>query len=214
MNVAGEAVGVPESHKTSWQETPKMWFVAYVGTCAEKVVRDRLKKKGYDAYAATLWELRVRNNGRRVRIERPVITQYVFVRVTEEERKVIVEFPYIHYFLTDKATEKNKFGRHQLAVIPDRQMQRLQDMLAQENAAIQFASTGFTIGDEVAILGWGDGIKGNIVRIHGDKGQYIGVRVNHLGCAYMEISPDRLMKTSKPKITNVPQESLQRIDDE
>lgn len=198
-NVAGDAVGVPEKSTSPLSDPHKLWFVAYVGTCQEKVVRDRLVKGGYDAYAATQWELRVRNSGRRVKIERPVITQYVFVRVTEKERKIIVEYPYIHYFLTDKATEKNEYGRHRLAVIPDSQMQKLKNMLADESAVVHFATTGFSIGDEVQVLGWGDNVKGNIVRIHGDKGRYIGVRISQLGCAYMEIPPSRLIKVPKPK---------------
>ena len=87
--VAGEAVGVLSSENSTPQKAPRKWFVAYVGTCAEKVVRNRLNEKGYEAYAATRWEIRVRSNGRRVKIERPVITQYVFVHVTEEERRSV-----------------------------------------------------------------------------------------------------------------------------
>ena len=198
-NVAGEAVGILSSENSTLQKAPRKWFVAYVGTCAEKVVRNRLNEKGYEAYAATRWELRVRSNGRRVKIERPVITQYVFVHVTEEERKIIVNYPYIHYFLTDKATEKDQFGKHRLAIIPDSQMQTLQAMLSEEDAVVQFASTGFSVGDEVNILGWDDDVTGHIVRIRGDKVRYIGVRIQQLGCAYMEISPAKLVLVSKGK---------------
>lgn len=197
--VAGEAVGILSSENSTLQTTPKKWFIAYVGTCAEKVVRNRLNEKGYEAYAATRWEIRVRSNGRRVKIEHPVITQYVFVHVTEEERKMIVNYPYIHYFLTDKASEKDQFGRHRLAVVPDRQMQTLQAMLSEEDAVVQFASTGFSVGDEVSILGWDDDVTGHIVRISGDKGRYIGVRIQQLGCAYMEVSPKKLVLVSKSK---------------
>lgn len=197
--VAGEAVGILSSENSTLQTTPKKWFIAYVGTCAEKVVRNRLNEKGYEAYAATRWEIRVRSNGRRVKIEHPVITQYVFVHVTEEERKIIVNYPYIHYFLTDKASEKNQFGRHRLAVVPDRQMQTLRAMLSEDDAVVQFASTGFSVGDEVSILGWDDDVTGHIVRISGDKGRYIGVRIQQLGCAYMEVTPAKLVLVSKSK---------------
>ena len=76
-------------------------------------------------------------------------------------------------------------------------MKTLQNMLSQDEDIVQFTSTGFSIGDEVAILGWGDEVTGNIVRIHGEKGRFIGVRINQLGCAYMEISPSKLVKASK-----------------
>ena len=79
VNVTSEAGGMPCGSDSTIQDSQKMWYVAYVGTCAEKAVRDRLRKEGYDAFAATQWEFRVRSNGRRVRIERPIITQYVFI---------------------------------------------------------------------------------------------------------------------------------------
>ncbi len=195
--VADDAVGVPEIHTSHRPESTKKWFIAFVGTRAEKAVRDRLLKDGIEAYAATQHELRVRPSGRRVKVERPVITQYVFIHVSEEERRVIVEYPYIHYFLTDKATATNDFGRHRLAVIPDDQMRMLQSMLSQEDAEVLFATTGFTLGDEVNVLGWNDDITGHIVQIRGKKGRHIGIRIDQLGCAYMEISPTRLIKKRK-----------------
>ena len=88
-------------------------------------------------------------------------------------------------------------GRHQLAVIPDGQMLTLQNMLSQEDAEVVFATTGFTVGDEVRVLGWGDNIIGHVVRIRGEKGSYIGLRIDQLGCAYMEISPNRIVKNTR-----------------
>lgn len=199
VNVADEAVGVTGSTVSGGQEPAKHWYVAYVGTRAEKAVRDRLNKEGIEAYAATQDEIRIRRNGRRVKIENPVITQYVFVHVTEKVRKVIVEYPYIHFFLTDKASKINDYGRHDLAVIPDRQMAVLQAMLQQADSRVKFATEGFALGDEVSILGWGEDIKGQIVRIRGEKAHFIGIRINQLGCAYMEVSPNRIIKLSGKK---------------
>ena len=195
VDVADEAVGVSGSNISGGQEPAKHWYVAYVGTRAEKAVRDRLNREGIEAYAATQDEIRIRRNGRRVKIETPVITQYVFVRVTEKERKVIVEYPYIHFFLTDKASKTNEYGRHNLAIIPDHQMAVLQAMLQQADNRVKFVNEGFALGDEVSILGWGDNIKGRIVRIRGDKSHYIGIRIDQLGCAYMEVPPNRLVKS-------------------
>ena len=181
--VADDAVGVPH------------WYVAYVGTRAEKAVRDRLISLGYEAYAATQWEIRVWRNGRKKKIERPVITQYVFIRLTERQRAVVVAMPEIHYFLVNKAGATNEYGRHLPAVIPDAQMRMLQRMLGQSESAVRFATSGFAVGDTVQVLGWGDNLIGHIVRIPGDHARYIGLRIDQLGCAYMEISPDLLLKT-------------------
>ena len=181
--VADDAEGIPR------------WYVAYVGTRAEKAVRDRLISLGYEAYAATQWEIRVWQNGRKKKIERPVITQYVFIRLTGRQRAVVVTMPEIHYFLVNKAGATNEYGRHLPAVIPDAQMQMLQRMLGQSDSAVRFATSGFAIGDTVRVLGWGDNLEGHVVRIPGDHAKYVGIRIDQLGCAYMEISPDLLLKT-------------------
>ena len=173
----------------------RRWYVAYVGTRAEKAVRDRLISLGYEAYAATQWEIRVWRNGRKKKIERPVITQYVFIRLTERQRAVVVAMPEIHYFLVNKAGATNEYGRHLPAVIPDAQMRMLQRMLGQSDSAVRFATSGFAIGDTVRVLGWGDNLQGHVVRIPGDHAKYVGIRIDQLGCAYMEISPDLLLRT-------------------
>lgn len=181
--VADDAVGLPR------------WYVAYVGTRAEKAVRDRLISLGYEAYAATQWEIHVWRNGRKKKVERPVITQYVFIRLTEQQRTEILTMPEIHYFLVNRAGATNAYGRHLPAVIPDAQMRMLQRMLGQSESAVRFATSGFSIGDTVRVLGWGDNLKGQVVCIPGDHARYIGIRIDQLGCAYMEISPDLLLKT-------------------
>lgn len=185
--VADDAVGVSNGAE-------RRWYIAYVGSRAEKSVRDMLRQKGYEAFAATQWEMHVWKNGRRKKIEQPVITQYVFVHVTEKERLQIVEFPEIHFFLTDKASATNAFGRHSLATVPNAQMELLMTMLADSENRVQFTTTGFSIGEDVRVLGWGDNITGTIVRLHGDKSRYIGIRIPQLGCAYMEVSPKLLVK--------------------
>lgn len=186
--VADDAVGLPR------------WYVAYVGTRAEKAVRDRLISLGYEAYAATQWEVHVWRNGRKKKIERPVITQYVFIRLTEQQRAVVVTMPEIHYFLVNKAGTPNEYGRHLPAVIPDSQMQMLRRMLGQTDSTVRFATSGFAVGDAVHVMVGGGDLEGRVVRIPGDHARYIGVRIDQLGCAYMEVSPDFLIKKKQKTI--------------
>ena len=102
-----------------------------------------------------------------------------------------------HYFLTDKASSLNQYGKHELVVIPDEQMRTLQNMLSQDDCMVHFATYGFALGDKVKVIGWGDDVEGYIVRIPDDKAHYVGVRIDKLGCAYMEISPKKLLKQTK-----------------
>jgi len=198
MSEKEQQFGIQTSaHVADGAEGVPRWYVAHVGPRAEKAVRDRLISLGYEAYAATQWEIRVWQNGRKKKIERPVITQYVFIRLTERQRAVVVTMPEIHYFLVNKAGATNEYGRHLPAVIPDSQIQMLQRMLGQSESAVRFTTSGFAVGDTVQVLGWGDNLEGHVVRIPGDHANYVGIRIDQLGCAYMEISPDLLLRTKQ-----------------
>ena len=84
----------------------RKWLVACVAPNTEKVSRDRLLALGYEAFVASQEEVRLYKNGdrkKRKKVERVVITQYVFLHVTEQERRQVVELPYIKYFLLDRS---------------------------------------------------------------------------------------------------------------
>ena len=192
----GDAVGVPEPQETPSLIAPqKSWFVAFVNHNTEKAVRDRLVKLGYETFVATRDEVHRWQNGKRKKVEVIVITTLVFIHCTEKERRFIVNFPFIKGFLTNKAGKLNAYGGRPLAVIPDRQMNMLRYMLGRSEAPVHYAPSHFSLGDTVRVEGWGEDVFiGHVVRIPGDSANYVGIRIDNLGCAYMEISPDRLEK--------------------
>jgi len=174
------------------EKTPvRKWLVACVAPNTEKVSRDRLLALGYEAFVASQEEVRLYKNGdrkKRKKVERVVITQYVFLHVTEQERRQVVELPYVKYFLLDRSYQDRTF-----ATIPDHQMATLKQMLGQNDAPVQFTSSGFTLGDAVIVQGFGNfEYTGHVVRLRGVKNSFVGVRIEALGCAYLEIDPTNL----------------------
>lgn len=201
-NVADDAVGVPGSDEKGpfspseskpQSSDTRRWYIARVMPRAEKTSRDNLLKDNIEAYAATQWQVSVWRNGRKKKIEKPVITQYIFVRVTEEERLRIVKLPYILSFLTNRAGTANEYGRLPLSTISDEEMRTLKEML-NGNLPVNFTDSGFSIGEKVSLVGWAEDIEGEIVRLHGSKTNCIGVRINQLGCAYIEVKPSMLKR--------------------
>ena len=171
---AGDAVGV------------RHWFVACVKPNTEKASRDRLTQMGYETFVATQEEVKFWKNGerkKRKKVERVVITQYVFVHVTEKERLEIVQQPFIRFFMMDRSKEKRS-----IATISEQEMESLKLMLGKADSTVLFASAGYTIGEEVIAHFGNYDYKARIVRIFGDKTPYVGVRLESLGCAYMEMS--------------------------
>ena len=183
----GDAVGVPES-----PDSERRWFIACVGPNREKACRDRLMAMGYEAFVASQEEMRLYKNGerkKRKKVERVVITQYIFLHITEQERRRVVEEPFIRFFMIDRSYEQRTF-----ATVSDEQMRQLRRMLGQAAHTVQFAASGFTLGEEVTIVGLGtQDYTGHVVRLHGDNAAYVGVRLDALGCAYLEVEAENLI---------------------
>lgn len=174
----------------------RQWLVARVAPNTEKASRERLIELGYDAFVASQQEIRIYKNGnrkKRKKIERVVITQYVFLHLTEQERRTVVTLPFVKAFLINRSSEQRTF-----ATVSDEQIRRLKRMLGQSEQTVQFITSGFSLGEEVIVMNLGNNdYTGRIVRMPGDNSTYVGVRLDTLGCAYLEISPENLMPVGK-----------------
>ena len=169
-------------------EENRSWFVAVVNRNSEKLIRERLLQKGYEAYVASQQEEHRWANGRKKKVERVVITARIFIRLTEAERREVVHLPYINYFMTDKAMAVNAYGTHPLAVIPDREMQMLRFMLCNADAPVDFISTRLRAGDKIRIVrGPLKGFEGEVTRLAGET--YAFVRLSILGAATIRVAP-------------------------
>lgn len=178
-----DAVGMPN----------RQWFVAIVGRNTEKACRERLSALGYESYVATQMETRVWRTGQKKQVERVLISNILFIHVTERERLEIVKLPYINYFLTDKAGHTNDFGRHPLAVIPDSQMDMLRFMLYHADSPVSFTSEPLRLGDHIRVIrGQLTGCEGYVAK---DGNQtHLVVRIDFLGSAQVSISSEDLEK--------------------
>ena len=86
-------------------------------------------------------------------------------------------------------------GGEEYASLTDEEMRLFQQMLSQEGTEVNFASTGFKVGDYVRIKDFADSdSKAQIVRIYGDTKTYVGLRVSFLGCAFMQVPLNRIVK--------------------
>jgi len=183
---AGEAVIAPDRH----------WYVANVGQNREKSSRDKLLGLGYEAFVASQNELHYWNNGRRKMVDTVKITTKVFVHVTEQERRHIVNFPFIKSFMVNRAASLTPTGMHPLAIIPDHQMELLKFMLFKSEKPVHFVETPLAKGDRVRVIrGPLQGFEGEVVRLYGSDAQYVGVNIGFLGCALTEIPLDDVVRT-------------------
>ena len=189
------ALGVDDAVGVNAEDGNRCWYVAVVNRNSEKLIREKLLQKGYDAYVASQMEDHVWKNGRRKKIEHVIISARIFIRLTEAERLEVVHLPYINYFLTDKAMAANAFGVHPLAFIPDREMQMLRFMLCNAEAPVDLVTTHLRPGDQIRIVrGALKGFEGEVTRQAGET--YVFVRLSLLGAAITRVLPQDIEVTT------------------
>ena len=181
---AGDAVGVSD----------RKWYVAFVGHNAEKASRDRLEQAGYEAFVASQKEMHYWRNGKRKVIEKVIITNYVFVRLSESERRQVVNLPYIKSFMIDKSRNLTEHGSRNFATISDKDMNMLKYMLHRAESPVEFRAS-FAKGDRVKVIRGGlIGVEGNVIEMKDITDKCIGINIINLGCATVHISPEDVVK--------------------
>lgn len=172
------------------------WFVALVNHNAERRVAQRLAEKGYETYVAIQPTLRLTPSGRRRKIDKVMIPSHVFVRCTEAERRLIVTYPYINRFLSDRSRQRN--GRvSPPAVIPAVQLDTLRFMLGQSDHPVTLSQSHYRPGDKVRVIrGALRGLEGEVISHPAasapdkeDIDTEIIVRLDLLGTARVFLSP-------------------------
>ncbi len=176
-DVVDGAVGVPKSH----------WYVAFVNHNSEKLSAERLENAGITNYVPVQKVVRVWRNGRKSKVSKIVIPSIVFIYCTEEQRKEIVGFPFILRFMTNKAGALKGSSFKPLAVISDKEINRLKFMLGQSDIPIDVTARSYVKGDKVRVIrGSLIGLEGEVVDMSTSKVE-LTVDMDLLGCAKLII---------------------------
>ena len=172
----------------------RQWYVAYVSPRAEKKVCNDLLKASYEAYIPTRWEVHIWGRGQRKKVERVLISGVVFIKIESARLNEIRVFPKVYSFMMDPARRKTAMGVKSFAIIRDEEMRLLKAMVGQNDYNVDF-TTQFALGEYVRIAGFDtyDDLA-QIVQLPSDKSTYVGVRVGFLGCAYMKVPADLIIK--------------------
>ena len=189
----GGAVGVPKSDEKGGAGAQRRWLIARVQPNTEKKSCERLTALNYEAFVATQEETGYWKNGTRKKkkkIQRVVITQFVFVHVTQQEQREIVALPFIKGYLLNRAVSST----WAYAELSNAEVERLKLLLRQATYPVEFISSGFKIGEEVQVELGSFTYPASVVRIVGDANPRIGIQLQTLGCAYIEVAPHQIVK--------------------
>ncbi len=134
------------------------WFAVYTQYKREKLVKKMLDQKGIECYLPIRKVVKEWSKKRRT-MELPLISCYIFVKITSEEYVPVLETEYVMKFL--------RIGKDLIA-IPDDEIILIQKIL-QDNLDFEIEATqNFKEGDIVEVIeGNLKGTKGQLVEIEG-----------------------------------------------
>lgn len=166
------------------QITGPQWFVAYTIARSEKKVYDRLLVEGFECYLPTYTTMKQWSD-RKKKVQLPLFTSYVFVRVTESKLAGILKIPgvvKIVYYL----------GRP--AIVRQKEIDSIKEFLEQtEGYRIKVK-----VGDKVEVSsGVMQGVFGEVVRIGKTK---VVIQIEQLGLSLVATIPRSQL--SKPLVTD------------
>lgn len=152
------------------------WYAVRTFFRREKYVRDRLQDKGIEAWLPL--QEKIRRYTRKVRkVQLPLISQYIFVKIDEDERARVLEVEGVIQFVRPSGY---------VVPIPQSEIDLLRRVIG-EDVSTEVEEGTITEGDEVEIIaGELTGLKGQMVEERGKN--RIAVNLTNMGLAlWMEV---------------------------
>lgn len=169
----------------------KLWFVGIVPSLTEGRVGKALTDMGYDNYVPVQNIKKQLKSGKIKETPRVVIPARVLVHVTESERLAILKTNIIKRFLVDRSRTPDKYGRHPVAVVPEKQIDTLRYMLFHSDKPISFKDEVYSIGERVRVTrGSLTGMEGVVCYVNGNTN--ISISMDILGTALIQIDKDSI----------------------
>lgn len=143
--------------------TQKHWHVVYTRSRAEKKVQVELSLKNIENFLPMQKKLRQWKD-RKKWVEMPLISGYCFVHITRKEYDLVLQTNNVVCYVRFEG---------KAAVIPDRQIDSLKQMLKQYDFEVEVTNENFAPGKKVEVIeGPMIGLRGELVEARG-KNKFI-----------------------------------------
>jgi transcription antitermination factor NusG len=168
----------------------KQWHVVYTRSRAEKKVQDELTFKNIENFLPMQKKLRQWKD-RKKWVEMPLMSGYCFVHITRKEYDSVLQTSNVVCYV--------RFDG-KAAIIPDRQIDALKQMLKQYDFEVNVSNENFAPGKKVEVIeGPLIGLRGELVEARG-KNKFI-LRFNQINSVFsVEIPANRLSLISEEAV--------------
>ncbi len=152
------------------------WYAVHTTPRAEKKIKERLDQIEVENYLPLKTEIRLWSD-RKKKVVSPLIPGYIFVYVSSDRFRSVLETFGVLSFLKEKSIP---------AAIPAKQIENLRIMIEYAPELVEFTAEKFNIGDKVKIKqGELRGLCGELIEV---RGKYkIVVRLDHFGCSLLTV---------------------------
>ena len=159
-------------------EQPAHWYAVYTRSRAEKKLQTLLIQKNVECFLPLKKILRQRSD-RKKWVQLPLLPSYIFVRVTEKERHMVLNTPGAVCYVSFEGKP---------VTIPEQQISYLHHFINNKAKDVEVHDGDFARGDLIEVkAGPLKGVKGEVAQIRGN--QRLLLRFEALRfCVHVEIS--------------------------
>jgi transcription antitermination factor NusG len=164
------------------------WYAARTQMNCERKVEKRFQQFACETYLPIQEEIHQWSD-RKKKIQRMVIPMILFVKINKEDAQKVhahKDSQFFGFLSTDRIG-------HNLAVIPDKDIETLKYMLGHSSQSIDIIPTPIRLGDRVRILrGELKGLEGYVMECRQGETPAVIIKLNILGCAKVNIHKNDL----------------------
>jgi len=165
------------------QDNEPRWFAVYAKYKCEKYVTDNLNRKGIEAYLPLLNRVKVYASKTK-RYKVPLISCFVFVRITKSDYVKVLETEYVLNFLKQ---------RRDLIAIPDVEINLLKRLVGEYELSLYEEKVDWKLGQKMEVIaGQLTGLKGILIE-KSNKSDFV-IELDNVGIQLrMQFSKEHLM---------------------
>lgn len=170
------------THENHLDTNEARWFAVYTSYKREKIVHAMLNQKGIHSYLP-LQKVTRRYTRKIKTLELPLISCYLFVKITKSEYVPVLETDHVLKFI--------RFSKNLIA-IPEEEINTLKKVVG-EGIEIEVEPLSYKKGDEVEIVAGNlTGMRGKLVSVEGKK--RVLIDLEHLGYSLRIAIDSKLLK--------------------
>ena len=184
------------------EQEPVRWYVLRVTLSREIIIRNDLRRSGFDCYLPMTYKI-IQTGKQKLRRLVPAIYGMVFVHCTKSAIDSYIKETAYPIFLMGNGRK----GHREVIVVDDQDMEnfiRFTQHTEQNLTYFHPDEIKLNVGDKIKVIGGiFDGIEGVLVRVPGKRGKQLVVSIPEISAVAVSLSPEMVQLVDQPAVKSV-----------